>query len=68
MLSAHCKLNLIHPHTHIFTREGPVILMLRSYAFSGRRRPVLVVLSAFFLSLLGVVIWVMSVQLRCLSF
>ncbi|KAH9980325.1 hypothetical protein BGW80DRAFT_1556904 [Lactifluus volemus] len=40
------------------------ILMLRSYAFSGRKRLVLVVLSAFFSTLVGVVLWVMSVQLH----
>ncbi|KAH9997939.1 hypothetical protein BJV77DRAFT_782642 [Russula vinacea] len=39
------------------------ILMLRSYAFSGRRRLVLVALLTSFLSLVGYVVWVVSNQL-----
>jgi len=39
------------------------ILMLRSYAFSGRRRLVLVALCTSFLSLAGYVVWVVSNQL-----
>ncbi|KAF8273614.1 hypothetical protein EI94DRAFT_1715420 [Lactarius quietus] len=39
------------------------ILMLRTYAFSGRKKEVLVVLSIAFLTLVGVIIWVMSKQL-----
>ncbi|KAH8998630.1 hypothetical protein EDB92DRAFT_1836252 [Lactarius akahatsu] len=40
-----------------------VILMLRTYAFTGRRRTILVVLSISFFSLVGVAIWVISTQL-----
>lgn len=47
--------------------DGPVILMLRSYAFSGRRRLVLVALLTSFLSLVGYVVWVVSNQLDCPS-
>jgi len=43
--------------------SAQLILMLRSYAFSGRRRPVLVVLSISFFSLVGFVVWVVSKQL-----
>ncbi|KAF8273786.1 hypothetical protein EI94DRAFT_1714927 [Lactarius quietus] len=43
------------------------ILMLRTYAFSGRKKTVLVVLSIAFLGLVGVIIWVTSKQLS-LSF
>ncbi|KAI0252335.1 hypothetical protein BJV78DRAFT_347277 [Lactifluus subvellereus] len=43
------------------------ILMLRSYAFSGRRRLVLVVLSTVFFSLVGVVVWVIGKQLYLTS-
>jgi len=39
------------------------ILMLRSYAFTGRRRLVLAALSISFFSLVGYVVWVMSKQL-----
>ena len=42
---------------------SPVILMLRTYAFSGRKKKVLVVLSITFLTLSGVMIWVTSKQL-----
>ncbi|KAI9443167.1 hypothetical protein H4582DRAFT_1164237 [Lactarius indigo] len=39
------------------------ILMLRTYAFTGRRRTILAALSITFFSLVGVAIWVMSTQL-----
>jgi hypothetical protein len=39
------------------------ILMLRTYAFSGRKKSVLAVLSITFFTLAGVIIWVMSTQL-----
>lgn len=39
------------------------ILMLRSYAFSGRRRLILLALSISFLSLVGYVVWVVSKEL-----
>jgi len=39
------------------------ILMLRTYAFSGRKKKVLAILSITFFSLVGVIIWVMSKQL-----
>jgi hypothetical protein len=41
--------------------------MLRSYAFSGRRRSILVALCTTFLSLIGYVVWVVSKELNCLS-
>ncbi|KAH9022321.1 hypothetical protein EDB85DRAFT_375527 [Lactarius pseudohatsudake] len=39
------------------------ILMLRTYAFSGRKTRVLVVLSITYLGLAGVIIWVLSKEL-----
>ncbi|KAI9443622.1 hypothetical protein H4582DRAFT_1210011 [Lactarius indigo] len=39
------------------------ILMLRAYAFSGRNKQVLVVLSITYLGLVGVIIWVISKEL-----
>ncbi|KAH8997835.1 hypothetical protein EDB86DRAFT_2913560 [Lactarius hatsudake] len=39
------------------------ILMLRTYAFSGRKTPVLVALSITYLGLAGVIIWVLSKEL-----
>jgi hypothetical protein len=39
------------------------ILMLRTYAFSGRKKNVLAVLSITFFILVGVIIWVMSKEL-----
>lgn len=39
------------------------ILMLRTYAFTGKTRTILVALSISFFSLVGVAIWVMSKQL-----
>jgi len=39
------------------------ILMLRSYAFSGRKRLVLVALLSSFLSIVGYVVWVVSKEL-----
>jgi hypothetical protein len=44
-----------------------VILMLRTYAFSGRKKKVLAVLSITLFILVGVSIWVMSKQLTRLS-
>ncbi|KAH8984412.1 hypothetical protein EDB92DRAFT_1886740 [Lactarius akahatsu] len=43
------------------------ILMLRTYAFSGRKTWVLVVLSISYLGLTGVIIWVLSKELTRLS-
>ncbi|KAH9057517.1 hypothetical protein EDB87DRAFT_1631235 [Lactarius vividus] len=39
------------------------ILMLRTYAFSGRKTRVLVVLSITYLGLVGIIIWVLSKEL-----
>ncbi|KAH9002532.1 hypothetical protein EDB86DRAFT_2896405 [Lactarius hatsudake] len=39
------------------------ILMLRTYAFTGRRRTILAALSISFFSLVGVAVWVISTQL-----
>ncbi|KAH8978118.1 hypothetical protein EDB86DRAFT_980923 [Lactarius hatsudake] len=39
------------------------ILMLRTYAFSGRKTQVLVVLSITYLGLVGVIIWVLSTEI-----
>jgi len=39
------------------------ILMLRAYAFSGRKRLILVLLSASFLGLVSYVVWVVSTEL-----
>ena len=44
-----------------------VILMLRTYAFSGRSKKVLAVLSISFLALASAMIWVTSKQLTRLS-
>ena len=41
--------------------------MFRTYAFSGRKNEVLAVLSIAFLGLVGVIIWVTSKTLTCLS-
>jgi len=41
--------------------------MLRSYAFSGRRRVILVALSISYLSLVSYVVWVVSRELSCSS-
>ena len=43
-----------------------VILMLRTYAFSGRKKAVLAILSIAFFGLAGVIIWVTSQKLTCL--
>jgi hypothetical protein len=43
------------------------ILMLRTYAFSGRKKPVLAVLSIAFFALVGAIIWVVSKELSRLS-
>ena len=56
-----------HPWAIVFTPDAPVILMLRSYAFTGRKRPILVVLSLSFFSIVGFAVWVMSRQLDCSS-
>jgi len=42
---------------------SPVILLLRTYAFTGRKRAILAILSISFFSLVAVAIWVMSKQL-----
>ncbi|KAI9443626.1 hypothetical protein H4582DRAFT_1210187 [Lactarius indigo] len=39
------------------------ILMLRTYAFSGRKKLILVVLSITYLGLVGVIIWVLSKEI-----
>ena len=44
-----------------------VILMLRTYAFSGRKKAVLALLSIAFFGLVGVIIWVISKELICSS-
>ena len=41
--------------------------MLRTYAFSGRKKTVLAALSITFLTLVGVIIWVISKHLARLS-
>ena len=41
--------------------------MLRSYAFSGRKRLVLAALLISFLSLVSYVVWVVSKELSCPS-
>jgi hypothetical protein len=46
---------------------SPVILMLRTYAFSGRKKYVLALLSIAFFGLAGVIIWVASKELYRLS-
>jgi hypothetical protein len=46
---------------------SPVILMLRTYAFCGRKKTVLVALSVTLLVIVGVDIWVISEHLACLS-
>ena len=44
-----------------------VILMLRTYAFSGRKKKILTILSIAFFGLVGVTVWVTSKQLSRLS-
>ena len=61
---AHARQALIHT----FFAMSSVILMLRTYAFSGRKTTVLVALSITLLTLVGVIIWVMSKHLARLSF
>ncbi|KAN0135255.1 hypothetical protein V8E53_006820 [Lactarius tabidus] len=39
------------------------ILMLRTYAFSGRKKPILALLSVAFFGLVGVIIWVFSKEI-----
>jgi len=39
------------------------ILLLRTYAFTGRKQPILAALSIFFFTLVGLAVWVMSKQL-----
>ena len=68
----HCPPNVSKPHLpvptgFVFTPDLPVILMLRSYAFSGRRKLVLVTLSLSFFTLVGYVAWVISKELSCSS-
>ncbi|KAI0269787.1 hypothetical protein BC834DRAFT_967528 [Gloeopeniophorella convolvens] len=43
------------------------ILMLRAYAFSGRRRSILVVLSSVFTGVVGIVIWMLCKHLELTS-
>ncbi|KAI9452770.1 hypothetical protein BJY52DRAFT_1418560 [Lactarius psammicola] len=43
--------------------SAQLILMMRTYAFSGRKKKVLAVLSVAFFGHVGVIIWVMSKQL-----
>ncbi|KAN0135587.1 hypothetical protein V8E53_006478 [Lactarius tabidus] len=53
-------------HNLLFTPVSAissVILMLRTYAFSGRKKAVLAILSIAFFGLVGVIIWVTSQQL-----
>ena len=40
-----------------------VILLMRTYAFSGRKKKVLAMLSITFLGLVGIIIWVISKEL-----
>ncbi|KAH9057518.1 hypothetical protein EDB87DRAFT_1631250 [Lactarius vividus] len=51
------------PTLLIMSVVSSVILMLRTYAFSGRKTRVLVVLSITYLGLVGVIIWVLSKEL-----
>jgi len=44
-----------------------VILMMRTYAFAGRKKKILAVLSITYFGLVGVIIWVMSKELTRLS-
>lgn len=53
-------------YSHFFCMSS-VILMLRTYAFSGRKKTVLAALSITFLTLVGVIIWVISKHLARLS-
>ncbi|KAN0124617.1 hypothetical protein V8E53_015746 [Lactarius tabidus] len=43
--------------------SAQLILMLRTYAFSGRKKIVLGILSATFFGLVGIIIWVISKEL-----
>jgi len=45
------------------TLSSQIILMLRTYAFTGRKKPILVALLITFFSLFGGAVWVMSEQL-----
>ena len=68
MLSSQSK-NVHLPYKPLLTLVSivsPVILMLRTYAFTGRKRAVLAALLTSFFTLVGVAIWVMSKKLSCL--
>src|SRR6266702_631489 len=71
MLASQCKHDQVQlSYKLLFTLVSvmsSVILMLRTYAFTGRRRTILAALSVSFFSLVGVAIWVMSTQLNRLS-
>jgi hypothetical protein len=71
MVSAQCKHELEHVLcklliTHLSVMSS-VILMLRTYAFSGVKKWILAVLSVVLLSFVGATIWVTSRELGRLS-
>ncbi|KAF8262833.1 hypothetical protein EI94DRAFT_656444 [Lactarius quietus] len=47
--------------------SAQIILMLRTYAFSGKKKTIIAVLSVSFFCLVGIIIWVMSSKLTRLS-
>ena len=67
MLSAQRKPDEAHWQVlcELLLISSSVIMMLRTYAFSGKKKWVLAVLSITLLSLVGVIIWV-SKKLSCL--
>jgi membrane protein YdbS with pleckstrin-like domain len=71
MLSAQCKHELEHVLCKLLftllSALSSVILMLRTYAFSGRKKWILAVLSITLLSFVIVTIFVMSRELSRLS-
>ena len=60
MLSAQCKPDEAHWQVlcELLLISSSVIMMLRTYAFSGKKKWVLAILSITLLSLVGVIIWV----------
>ena len=69
-LSAQCKPEYVHvigklTSTLVFVMS--VILLLRTYAFTGRKKVVLAGLSVLFSGIIGATIWVTSTQLSRLS-
>ena len=51
--------------SHSSITPHAVVLMLRAYAFTGRRRPVLILLCAALAAMVGIQLWVFTDTLAC---